>query len=179
MLRPHSSPRRVSCAVPPCCPCDALGAHLLHAQKAALQSSTVTACTDAREGSMLQEVSQQLTESQGQLKQEKKRVEALQRQLKKVQDEKAESTASSSAQDKIAEAQSARIRLLERAVEERVAFGEASESALIQAKHAAANKVCPSMYSPGAFGEASEAVLIQTKHSAVNKVCPSMYSPGH
>ncbi len=94
----------------------------------------------------MQEVSQQLTESQGHLKQEKKRVEALQRQLKKVQDEKAEAAARSSGQDKAIEAQLARIRLLERVVEERAASGQESEAALIHAKHASDNKVCPVLH---------------------------------
>ncbi|KAK9817388.1 hypothetical protein WJX74_006357 [Apatococcus lobatus] len=88
-----------------------------------------------------QEVSQQLSESQGQLKQEKKRGEVLHRQLKKVQDERTEAAAQSGAQDRVAEAHLARIRLLERVVEERAAFGEASEAALIQAKHTADNKM--------------------------------------
>ena len=89
----------------------------------------------------VQEVSQQLAESQGQLKQEKKRGEALQRQLKKVQDEKTEASVQSSSQDKAMEAQLARIRLLERVVEERAASGQESEAALTRAKQAADSKV--------------------------------------
>ena len=87
-------------------------------------------------------MSQQLAESQHQVKQERKKGEAVQRQLKKVQDEKAEAAARSSAQDKVAETQLARIRLLERVVEERASSGQAAEAALIQAKHLADNKVC-------------------------------------